>query len=365
MEMKFLKKLTSIVAAVCVVSTMVPIVLAIEEERETRVLMNSFETENDMRNFSNLDYNCLTIEQTDDLDYVTEGDYAAKITITDTGVPWLWNYAGFHQIPGKAVVAIEMDVYSSTGITGGLYLTGETTAATGSKYMNDMMGWNKPNDNTTLIKGATVVAGEKKTLRFEFIDGGKLLQILMSNPQVGEILYIDNLTVVFAAIDAAGNVCVDSMENVEQLWGTGLYAKGSTYNISQNTDMQYVKEGTGSLKLESTVRETGGNYALWNMAYNSSQGAVKIPYYEGYTPTSFGFWVYNDTGADIRFFMGSQYQDVSKTPGWKYLAFTVNHAGGSIENYANRTIGSVIAKTYVAGTVYIDGFTVNYEEKSD
>ena len=69
--------------------------------------------------------------------------------------------------------------------------------------------------------------------------------------------------------------------------------------MSRNTDYKYIKDGTASMKIEGTVI---GKHQYAFVSNFLSLGDIRgkhIAEIAGFTPKTFGFWVYSDRATGI------------------------------------------------------------------
>jgi len=359
MKTKMFQKILSVLAAATMTAAVLPMAMAAETKGvwET-VVMNDFESESDCNSLGNSDVAGYkySVEQNTIPLFVSEGSSSAKITVADdmTATDVLvYNYRGFKIPEGKIVMGYEFDAFSPNGISGSFYAYAKNPDG---KYQNYAF---KTSGMPTA--GRTVPAGEWTTLHFDAMGSTALTAIYWMGIAPGETLYVDNMKVIFAEPDADGNLVVDDMDYFEGRWGEGLYCTGNDlWNLSVNTDEQYIKEGDGSIKVEFTGT-TGENYTLFSQYYKADNvGGLKFPQIPGYEATSWSFWLYNE-GANVVYAPGKNHYGVHGK--FEQAKTTITEDGWHYISCADlSTVYNFIFGCTKVGNIYIDAVTVNYKK---
>lgn len=168
------------------------------------------------------------------------------------------------------------------------------------------------------------------------------------------VIYLDDFKLKYQGV----NDVMDSFDNFTDDWN----ATAASYTLTQNTDKQFVKDGTGSIKVE--CKETTGE-SVWltsKLLNLSNINGKLVPAFEGYTAKNFGFWVYN-VNADVTFISISNERKLRvNTPGWHYVHWEFGTAWW--QNTAS-SISQLVIKCDSPGTVYVDAMTVEYEKNDE
>lgn len=168
------------------------------------------------------------------------------------------------------------------------------------------------------------------------------------------VIYLDDFKLKYQGV----NDVIDSFDNFTDDWN----APTVSYTLTQNTDKQFVKDGTGSIKVECK-EITGESLWLTSKLLNLPNINGKlVPVFEGYTAKNFGFWVYN-VDADVTFISISNDRKICvNTPGWHYVHWEFGKEWW--QNTAS-SISQLVLTCHSPGTVYVDALTVEYEKNDE
>ena len=242
---------------------------------------------------------------------------------------------------GKAVKEVSFDIYADE------YTAGSTV------YGYALAGTKEVNGYYNMLEPRTLVEGWQ-TVHFDTTNCDSFPYMVWECDSTEGSIYIDNICVYYQDPDGV----FDSFENYSNDW-----VKGS-YTISQNTDKNYVKDGNGSLKVDCVTK--GEAYFLKSRFLNLPKIYGKaVPEFNGYTPSTYGFWVYN-VDANVTFV--SQSTSTKKhtitEPGWHYVSWSFTDDTTNWNNTKSH-ISQWIMSCSKAGTIYIDAMKIGYTNNSE
>lgn len=145
--------------------------------------------------------------------------------------------------------------------------------------------------------------------------------------------------------------CVDGFESgVPSATG---YSYGGT--LSSNTDLDYVKYGSKSAKLDYSFSSDSPASVVFN-----------TPYSIGSAYTSLNLWVYGDNSDNTFSLLTSDGSSTSETPittlnfkGWKLLSVTLPESASSVTGF------KITGSSSGSGTIYLDQMTASYQGITD
>ena len=89
-----------------------------------------------------------------------------------------------------------------------------------------------------------------------------------------------------------------------------------------------------------------------------------VPIFKGYTPSTYGFWVYN-VDANVTFVsLGSSTKRTIKEPGWHYVSWSFNDDTAAWNNTKSHISQWAMGSTK-EGTIYIDAMKIGYTNNSE
>lgn len=283
------------------------------------------------------DTDIITITNESNPGYVKEGSGSIKVTRSADGGAYIRNSKEIPKLSRKAVKTLELWVYGENAENSTLCLYG--------------IGDNGQALNCDNITDAQqVIQNGWQKLRFD-ITGLKSVDILIwKNAAAGSALYFDDMRLIYQAMDEP----METFDNYSDNW---LGVTPAYFTLSNNTDRQYIKSGSGSLRVDCT-EGSGEAYFLRSKYWQvPNVNGKQIPMFDGYDPKGFGFWVYN-ADAEVVFVNGSVKKTISE-PGWHYLDWELPESGVSYEN-TTKKITQLIMKCTKSGTIYIDDLDVRY-----
>lgn len=319
--------------------------------------------------------NYMSVEWNDEPDYINEGEGSLKCTVDHAvartnsirraSISFYKDVAAPEE--GKAVKALVMDVYAEDAAVGNalfLNYVGEN-GTKGSVAVAG--GWNSGSSvESQVVRCARRVLEDGwNTVSFDITNATRISDIQW----VGEfnsaekeaydetVIYLDNVRIVYQDV----NGVMDSFDKYNDDWyGPNDSIDGANiFNLSQNTDLDYIKEGSGSLKVTATkaANTTAFRSVLFNGWKDGTFGGKLIPNIEGYTPESFSMWVYNDTGNKISLFFldTNMVADGAAigVQGWRKVEFPLN---------GKTALFAFNITTQSAGDIYFDDLRVNYRK---
>lgn len=293
------------------------------------------------------------VEFSDEPDFTSDANGSAKVTWNTKNKTNINIKLSSNEIPQKyqkAVKAVSVDVYVPEELE-----SGEENPAIGSTlsgYIEDDLG-RYLNGSYSWCEERTLEAGWN-TVMFDAVNGNKLWFMIWKNTAQSGVIYLDNMIAYYQSPTSV----FDSFENYDEDW-----AKGN-WNLSKNTDPAYVKDGKASMKIECT--STGENYAFKSKFLNlSGVNGKQVPKIEGYTPKTFGFWVYSD-GASAQFKPnGTESWQYVTGEGWTYVAWNIPASSGTWYNWDMDHFNQMIMKVTGTGNLYIDAMTIGYQNDNE
>ena len=132
------------------------------------------------------------------------------------------------------------------------------------------------------------------------------------------------------------------------------------YSLSENSDLQFVKDGSKSLRVDCV----DGKEAYVLRSRYMYCGGRKIPEFEGYTPKTFGFWIYND-GANIQLKPegSNDWKSVSQN-GWTYLSWELPQDGNTYA-WTKDHLNQLVMRCSKSGVIYIDALKIGYQSDAE
>ena len=370
-----LKKLFSTILSISMLSAMVP-VMASEPNPESGKFWFGFNNGTDYVTSWNDNY--MSVEWNDEPDYINEGEGSLKCTVNHevaransvrrTAVLFYKDVDLLET--GKAVKALVMDVYAENASVGN-YLFLNYVGENGTKGSVSVAGgWNSgQSTESQVVRCARRVLKEGwNTVSFDITNATKIVDMQWVGEFNSEakseysesVIYLDNVRVVYQDV----NGVVDTFDKYDDDWyGPNDSIDGANlFNLSQNTNPAYIKEGNGSMKVTATraADTTAFRSVLWNGWKDEQVGGKLIPYIDGYTPESFSMWVYNDTGSGISlFFLDTNYAEEGvaiNVQGWRKVEFSLKDKSA---------LFAFKIKTMSAGDVYFDDLRVKYKKNEE
>ena len=280
-------------------------------------------------------------------DYTSDGNGAAKIEwigSSDDGGDAQIGMSS-NKIPQQnsaAVKAVTMDVYVPQNIND------STNGAVGSS----LVGYVKTSDNKYLNgdgKEERFLSAGWNKITFDAVNGTEMPFFIWKNSNKNGTIYVDDIRIEYQY----PNEVFDSFENYEDDW-----AKGN-WTLSKNTDPAYVRDGNASMKIECS--STGEAYGFKSKFLNlSGVNGKLVPKIEGYTPKTFGFWVYSD-GAIAQFKPeGTEDWRQISSEGWTYIEWDIPSASVNWWDWDINHFNQMIMKVTQIGNLYIDAMTIGY-----
>lgn len=280
-------------------------------------------------------------------DYTSDGNGAAKVEWVGSSDDGSDAQIGISsnkipQISGAAVKAVTMDVYVPQTIDD------EVNGAVGSS----LAGYVKTSDNKYLNGDGTeerILSAGWNRIIFDAVNGVEMPFFIWKNSNKSGTIYIDDIRIEYQY----PNEVFDSFENYEDDWTKG------NWTLSKNTDPAYVKDGNASMKIECS--STGEAYGFKSkFLYLDGVNGKLVPKIEGYTPKTFGFWVYSD-GAAAQFKPeGTEDWRQINSEGWTYIEWNIPSASVNWWDWDINHFNQMIMKVTQSGNLYIDAMTIGY-----
>lgn len=268
------------------------------------------------------------------IDWVGSGNNA-QIAMSDPNIP---------SVEGAAVKSITMDVYVPPTVDNEANKAIGTTLA---GYVKNSDGKYLNGDN---VEERVLAVGWNKVV-FDAVNGVALSFFMWDNNNMGGTIYIDNVRVQY---QYPGEV-FDSFDNYTDDWKQG------GYTLSRNIDYKYIKDGTASMKIEGTVIGKHQYAFVSNFLNLSDIRGKHIPEIDGFTPKTFGFWVYSD-GAKAQFKPeGTEDWRYVTEIGWSYLEWDIPAGGGNWWNWNAEHFNQMVLCFITSGNLYVDAMYIGYD----
>lgn len=341
--MKVSKLTNGLIAAVVTAATLAAYVPAMAFGTGDWISWKPISSEQDISNFyqADSDNNNWKAAFYDGPMYSSDGNGSVQITKTDSGTANLRiRDNGVPKRENEVIKSVKMHVYATEDAEGSTIASYGRTAD-GVEVNGAYSNW----------EAKTLELGWQE-LTFDITSCNTLDMFLWDHAEVDAAIYIDDMELNYQSV----NDPVDSFENYTDDWNA------SSFTLSQNTDKAYVKDGEGSLKVSSTS-VSGESYFLVSKFLRLANVYGKaIPAFEGYTPKSFGFWVYIKGDTDVTFAYNSRKQRISGE-GWHYVRWNFN----TTYNWevTTKAFRQFIVQFNTPGEFYMDALTVDYQKDDE
>ena len=289
-------------------------------------------------------------------DTYTQISYSADITSDGNGsamIKWVgsgteaeiaMSVPNIPSVENAAVKSITMDVYVPP------IVDNAANKAIGST----LAGYVKTSDGRYLnaddVEDRVLEVGWNKVV-FDAVNGVSLPFFLWDNNNMGGTIYIDNVRVQY---QYPGEV-FDSFDNYTDDW------QQSGYTLSRNTDYRYIKDGTASMKIESSDVGQQKYAFVSNFLRTSGINGKQIPIIDGFEPKTFGFWVYSD-GATAKFKPeGTEDWRYITESGWSYLEWDIPASGGNWYSWNADHFNQMVLCFTSEGNLYVDAMYIGYD----
>ena len=321
-----LSKIVLLAVIAAMVSSVLPGAYALAAE-DSGILWDSMDT-NEHWWMANTDAKNIELSTNTEPEFIREGTGSLAVRRTNTGAGVIRCDQFFPQVEDQVIRSLSVWVYSD-GAQGEIGLLGTV----GEESVNT--------DNSDAKK--TIVPGWQHWV-FDVTQFDKMDLFIWRSENAGGTLYFDDMRITYSSRTEP----LDSFESYADSWKNMT----SACTISENTDAQYIKDGSVSLKMDCT-EPFGESYVLLSIGHNvqAQVKGMRIPEFPGYAKKTVGYWVYNVDAEGV--FVANDRKLSMTEPGWHYFKFDAQNLSG---------INGVIFQCNTPGTFYLDALTVEYED---
>lgn len=281
--------------------------------------------------------NAIEISTNTNPQYIKGGSGSVKVASTAvSGSAYIRNSKPITFKENETPVKLSVWVY-------GVNASGSTLCIYGRDKNGKEINWDSAKIHYTLQNGW-------QKLNFEITGFNTIDMLIWENRGENAVLYLDNMDLTY---QKAENV-LDSFETYTEDW------LEVGYSLSENSDLQFVKDGSKSLRVDCV----DGKEAYVLRSRYMYCGGRKIPEFEGYTPKTFGFWIYND-GANIQLKPegSNDWKSVSQN-GWTYLSWELPQDGNTYA-WTKDHLNQLVMRCSKSGVIYIDALKIGYQSDAE